>query len=1007
MSMKVCPVCEMEEEDDALSCSMCGSDFEPEVKEASPEENPTTDNDNLAADIANMNLDEENTESNPEETKELSDEEKLLEETLNATASGTPDEKSENSVARFAEQFSDLGKIFGNLNNRLDRIFTTKGKLNYIAPLTIVVVSILLLSGVIGLAVSTVPTSDKLSSTGEPPSIATGAPNSGEPFNCEFWDEVIYEPFGKEIDGQFIYLTDSNENGLIDPDENAGCPVDMKFTSTFSFIFLNLILIITAIYIFNKLPNTSIIMPVLGFAAIEIILFPIYGGLLNNVIFALPLTIGLVCTIGLIVSGSILLIRTSLERPLDDPPGVTFYIFMIAAALLFSSVFYNYSLGPYSSCEDPASAEDIDYFQNITAQGGELNDCRKIGFNTLTTVSIDLGNGSNMMVLLSATFLFIGVVNYLISNTRINDIDEAKYFSMILSGLGLQFAILVFNVMTSDEGGLGFDENDTTLTIMALGVATVGMISFYRKRRGEAGNIGAAYFGIFAAGIFALFATFIAPVVLAGNEIKWPEDGDEQFNLLVSALVTAIGFALVYRYGSHKLRELSIASDAAMPNRQDTFAPTVPGQEKAMPEWTVDSAMEFLMNEYGDEFQVELKHTTEHTPDLELVEKTMMDTVDQSVEIRPAIEVDYDVDFHEIAEAYSTTRETVDEVITHLTSGKNIMLFGEPGTGKTALSNILLTKLCGEIEQPNGSKAPNYTIVTANAEWSNFDVIGGISPDDSGGYYFKDGYVAEAAKLCEKSIRERGKPHYLVIDEFNRANIDEAFGKLFTVFEYRDKQPLLTHKETGGAPFMMPPEFRIIGTMNTQDKNTLFNVGFALMRRFAFVEIGLPLPEDEYNRMPVFVYFKLKKLGLVPERPDGDPLWKFGEKCKHFASRKFDFYDEDGNMYNCHEKLVKFLAPGEPPKRGDETPLGVRTFRKIGPALLIDSMVTIFNSIKKYGPELALDRVIRSNIMPSLEGLERNEIRCMFLHAKEVLGPTSIVTETLDRMANSDSLSLF
>ena len=118
-----------------------------------------------------------------------------------------------------------------------------------------------------------------------------------------------------------------------------------------------------------------------------------------------------------------------------------------------------------------------------------------------------------MMVLLSATFLFLGVSNYLISNTRINDIDEAKYFSMILSGLGLQFAILVFNVMTSEEGGLGFDENDTTLTIMALGVATVGMVSFYRKRRGEAGNMGVAYFGIFAAGIFALFGTFIAPVV--------------------------------------------------------------------------------------------------------------------------------------------------------------------------------------------------------------------------------------------------------------------------------------------------------------------------------------------------------------------------------------------------------------------------------------------------------------------------------------------------------------
>ena len=112
-------------------------------------------------------------------------------------------------------------------------------------------------------------------------------------------------------------------------------------------------------------------------------------------------------------------------------------------------------------------------------------------------------------------------------------------------------------------------------------------------------------------------------------------------------------------------------------------------------------------------------------------------------------------------------------------------------------------------------------------------------------------------------------------------------------------------------------------------------------------------------------------------------------------------------MYKCHEKLVKFLEPSEPPKRGDEVALGVRTFRKIGPALIIDSMVTIFNSVKKYGPELALDRVIRSNIMPSLEGLERNEIRCMFLQAKEVLGPDSLVTETLDKMANSDSLSLF
>ena len=70
----------------------------------------------------------------------------------------------------------------------------------------------------------------------------------------------------------------------------------------------------------------------------------------------------------------------------------------------------------------------------------ELNRLQNLGYQNLQVVPFDFGNGSNMMVLLSATFLFIGVVNYLISNTKINDIDEAKYFSMILSGLGLQFA---------------------------------------------------------------------------------------------------------------------------------------------------------------------------------------------------------------------------------------------------------------------------------------------------------------------------------------------------------------------------------------------------------------------------------------------------------------------------------------------------------------------------------------------------------------------------------------
>ena len=206
--MKVCPVCEMEEEDDALSCSMCGSDFETE--EAPPQETASESTEEIAPDIANLGNDVvETNDGNEEKTSDLSEEEKLLEETLNATVTESSSEKSESALARITESFGGIGNIFGDLNKRLDKIFLTKGEINYIAPLTVVVLSILLLSGVIGLAVSTVPTTDQESSDGYTPTYPApvgqdangttltatpvGEPFSGEPFNCELWDSLIFD----------------------------------------------------------------------------------------------------------------------------------------------------------------------------------------------------------------------------------------------------------------------------------------------------------------------------------------------------------------------------------------------------------------------------------------------------------------------------------------------------------------------------------------------------------------------------------------------------------------------------------------------------------------------------------------------------------------------------------------------------------------------------------------------------------------------------------------------
>jgi hypothetical protein len=52
----------------------------------------------------------------------------------------------------------------------------------------------------------------------------------------------------------------------------------------------------------------------------------------------------------------------------------------------------------------------------------------------------------------------------------------------------------------------------------------------------------------------------------------------------------------------------------------------------------------------------------------------------------------------------------------------------------------------------------------------------------------------------------------------------------------------------GDFSYVIHPNWRIIGTMNVYDKSSLFQLSFAFMRRFAFVEVELP-GDAEYTRL--------------------------------------------------------------------------------------------------------------------------------------------------------------
>jgi MoxR-like ATPase len=186
-------------------------------------------------------------------------------------------------------------------------------------------------------------------------------------------------------------------------------------------------------------------------------------------------------------------------------------------------------------------------------------------------------------------------------------------------------------------------------------------------------------------------------------------------------------------------------------------------------------------------------------------------------------------------------RPVLASLIAALEAGKHIMLTGPPGSGKTTLA-FLVAELAKRTFRSNGSLA-----ATATTDWDVGDTIGRYwaTPE---GPIFREGFILEAI--------QRGR--WLIIDEMNRADFDKAFGPLFTTFtnhpvtlpfkrvghsSYLSLVPSGAEPPPGTEAVMVPQRWRIIATINEFDKKTLFRMSFALMRRFAFIEVEPPEEE--------------------------------------------------------------------------------------------------------------------------------------------------------------------
>ncbi|GAA6909774.1 McrB family protein [Helicobacter pylori] len=209
-------------------------------------------------------------------------------------------------------------------------------------------------------------------------------------------------------------------------------------------------------------------------------------------------------------------------------------------------------------------------------------------------------------------------------------------------------------------------------------------------------------------------------------------------------------------------------------------------------------------------------------------------------------------------ETRSLSDNKIDENI-RIDGGKNIILYGVPGSGK---SYTLQRDYC------NDNSVVEKIVFYPDYSYSDF--VGQIMPsvDDSGivSYKFNPGPFTN---ILKKAYHNPQTKHVLVIDEINRGNAPAIFGEIFQLLDRlkHDKDGFkkgsseyainntdianIVHSDKN-ASIRIPSNLWIIATMNTSDQN-VFTLDTAFQRRFSMqlIENSFENVDDDFKNMKI------------------------------------------------------------------------------------------------------------------------------------------------------------